>query len=197
MTAKKFNKILSIALIVTILGGLAGYYISRESLAVKISEYSDKIAEETVQKDLGEQLELLRKEFTNTAEGIEIINAVLPNEKLQSEVLAQINDIARRVGIELSTVRFESTSNLPSTFSQTSETSVSGALALPLTFRTTGSYAQLQSFLIEIENLQRSTQVSSLDVSQSTSADGKDTLTFNMILDIHLQDVIVKKPGGS
>lgn len=189
MSAEKFYKVLTGIFVGIILAGAVGYYFASAALDRKLALYSERLSEEIIAQDLSEQLQKLRNEYEEAVKNIDSINAVLPDQKLQSEIVSQIIDISNRVGIELTALRFEATSDLPGITSQTQEAGVSGALALPLTFRTSGSYAQLQQFLVEIENLQRSTQVSSLNVSKPTSGETTDELIFNMILDIHIEKV--------
>ena len=96
-----------------------------------------------------------------------LMNTALPRTKDQTALLVQLRAVATNRGLTISSISFTGgSSGLPSNTSQT--TAAAGAvLALPISFDVQGSFAQLQAFLIDLEHLNRFTNVTSLTVSRA------------------------------
>jgi len=160
MTPKKYyQNIVGIILGLLVLGG-GGYWYAltvlsdtSQKLATQMgmaSSADDRIA------NLQNTKNLYDKEI---APILTQLNDALPSTPDQTQILTQLQKMAQTTGVSLSTVTFIKTT--------TNGSSIGGVVALPMSFQVTGSYAQLQNFLAEAENLSRLTTVDSLTVSRS------------------------------
>jgi Tfp pilus assembly protein PilO len=171
-----FFIVLGLMLVVAGLGG-AGYYFAYKYMNTKSAEYSVKLAEQKEADQQIEQLNRLERQYERDVEPIlPLIDATLPHEKKQSEVLAQVQRIAASTGLLIDGVLVPGGGGLPSGESQTVK--AGKVLAMPLNFKVKGPYAKLQEFTAKLENLNRFTNITSLSVKRD--APGVATYTFSL-----------------
>jgi Tfp pilus assembly protein PilO len=183
MKAKQFSYILIGILALLIIAGGYGYYTASQSLHNQTIKLSNQMAVDTVADERISQLIALRKQYQRFTPLIPNIDSALPAAKQQSEVALQLQTLASQAGMSLPSVTFASSNGLPTATSQT--ISAGGVLALPVTFQLTGTYDQMQRFLVSLENLGRYTAVTSLAI---TRADPKaKTLNFSLNVNVYVK----------
>lgn len=176
MTPQKFFWIL-IATQVALLGaGGAGYYYAVSYLGKASTQLSQQYGAEADAEAQLEQLAKLRAQYNRDILPLQSrIDGALPRAKSQTEILAQLERVASESGLKLSAITFPNSAGP----SATSQAIKSGAvLALPVSFQTTGTYAQLQTFLTKLESLNRYTSITNLAVSKADSK--KISFSINM-----------------
>jgi Tfp pilus assembly protein PilO len=159
-----FFMALGILLVVMIVGG-AGYYFALNSMKTQTTELATKMAQEKAIDDQIASLDKLNRSYNREIVPIlPLMDDALPRHKQQTEILAQIERIAVSTGVRqpFDAVTMPSVVGLPSDVSQTSKDGV--VLALPINFQAQGSYAQLQAFTAQLENLNRYTNITSLQI---------------------------------
>jgi Tfp pilus assembly protein PilO len=171
----------SLLLVVTLAG--TGYYFGITYLTATTQKLQVQLTD-TAQADSDLQaLAIAKARYAKNIVPLKpLIETALPRTKEQTDILAQLQRIATANGLILANVSLPSPAGLPSAISQTLP--VSGVLALPVTFQITGSYVQLQAFLTQIENLSRSTTVTSLSV---TRPDPKKPITYSITLNAYVK----------
>ncbi len=183
MTPKKFYYVGLGILAVLLIGGGVGYYYGTVGVHQKIQQLSQKIAIDTVADERLSQLIALRKQYQRFLPLIPQIESALPPAKKQSEVALQLQQLAAQAGMTLPAVNFAAGDGLPTSTSQT--ISSGGILALPVTFQLTGTYDQLQRFLVSLEQSGRYMSVMSLEIGR---ADAKaKTLSFSINLNVYVK----------
>ena len=164
MKPQKLFWILTAVLVVLLGASGAGYYF-----AVKyVGSASAKLKTQyTAQNDADLQIEEITKLHTQYKHEVEPvlgkIDATLPRTKNQTEILAQLQRVGNDAGLPITSVAFPNSSG-PSATSQAVKSGL--VLALPVSFQTTGTYAQLEVFLSKLESLNRFTSISNLSVSK-------------------------------
>jgi Tfp pilus assembly protein PilO len=165
MNPKRYFFVLIGILGVTLAAGGAGYYFALTRLNSQSAALADKLA---LASDASDQIDTLtatqRVYNRDIAPILSKIDEALPREKKQTEILAQLQNIAGEQGLAISSVSMPSPAGVPNLTSQTIKTGA--VLALPIGFQLSGSYAQLQAFLTRIENMNRFTNVTNLAISR-------------------------------
>lgn len=163
-----FTYILIAVLAGVLLVGGAGYYFGIRYIQTESASLRAKMGQLEATNERLAQLTRAKRQYDRDVKpNAELINAALPQSKSQSEVLAQLQRVAAQNGLSISSIQLPSPVGLPGPLSQTVKAGKAGrVLALPITFKIQGTYAQLQSFLRGVENLGRFTNVTSLSVSQ-------------------------------
>lgn len=132
-----------------------------------------------------EQLEHLKK-LAADLEAIEPlankVQEVLPAQKQQDEVVAQISAIVRKNGLQLSGLTFESTKGLPDERSQTESSTISGILLMPVHFTTESSYSKLVNLLQSFERQQRFMRVSTMEIGRNNDGSIKANIALEVFL---------------
>jgi Tfp pilus assembly protein PilO len=164
MKPKQFFFILLGALAVILIVAGSGYYFALNTLRTKANNESNQLALEN--EDSGEitTLHKVKVQYDKIIEPVlPLMDAALPTQKKQTQILAQLQDIASQVGLTITSVNMPAPVGLPSATSQTSKTGT--VLALPISFQLSGTYQQLQSFTEDVENLNRFTDITNLAIS--------------------------------
>ncbi len=162
----------------------AMFIFGQQLLSKRITEIQTLSGDIQLQTEQIQSLQTQEKDFAEIAPLAEKAQSILPSQKDQAEVVAQISSIVAQSGLPLGGLAFESTQGLPSDKSQTIPGKVSGILIMPVNFETSGTYAQLQGLLQAIEKQERYMQVSTLDIKRS--ADSK-VLVINVSLEVYLK----------
>jgi Tfp pilus assembly protein PilO len=163
---KQFFLALLGIMIVIIAGGGYGYYYALKQLNTKSAGLSIDLAEEQAAATQIESLEELNSNYNhNVVPTLTLIDAALPSDKDQTEILAQIEQIATNDGVEqpFKSIGMPAPLGLPSATSQT--TKVGPLLVLPINFEADGTYQELQQFTSDLENLNRYTNIASLSIN--------------------------------
>ena len=185
MTPKKLFYILISIMVVVVVGGGVAYYLGMQRLKVTTAEIQTKLAEQKTNEDTLASLRAAKTRYQRDIVPIlPTIAAVLPPTKNQSEILIQLQTLARSSGLSISSASFPAAGTLPS---QTSQTVKAGdALALPITFQVRGRYDQLQTFLTSLETLQRLTTVTNLVISHP-DASNPDLLNYALTVNTFIK----------
>lgn len=166
MKPKQYFFVLLGILVLVIGGGGYGYYQALQQLNAQSSGLSTDLAEEQAAATQIQSLEELDSNYNhNVVPMLPLIDAALPANKKQTEILAQIERIAVNDGVQqpFKSVTMPAPVGLPSTFSQTVK--YGALLVLPIDFEADGTYSQLQQFTKDLENLNRYTTVSNLSIN--------------------------------
>jgi Tfp pilus assembly protein PilO len=183
MTAKRYFYILSGILFVTVIGGGAAYYYASGLLHAKTVEYSQRQADLQIADEKILKLEDLQRQYQRLTPVIGDLEGVLPKTKKQSELAVDLYNLAAKNGMTLSSLDFPAPSDkvLPGPTSQT--TKAGDALGLPVNFKLTGTYDQLEAFLKDQEHLKRLTNVSSLSIESSNP----NAIAFTLVLTAYVK----------
>jgi Tfp pilus assembly protein PilO len=174
MKPQKFFFILLSLLIVLIGAGGTGYYFAVKYLGTAQSKLEQQYVAQNDAEMQIEEITKLRAQYTRDVVPLQQkIDAALPHTKNQTEILAQLQRLATDAGLQISS--FPNSAN-PTATSQAVKSGL--VLALPVSFQTTGSYAQLEIFLSKLESLNRYTSITNLAVSKIDSK--KISFSINM-----------------
>jgi Tfp pilus assembly protein PilO len=164
MKPKQFFYVVLGMIAVLALAGGGGYYLVWKQLQTQSATLATQLAEQKAVGDQIETLERLRRQYNRDIEPIlPLMDAALPRDKKQTEILAQLQNIAQQVGLTIAAVSMPSPIGLPTSVSQTVKAGT--VLALPINFQLAGSYTQLQDFTVKVENLNRFTNITILGIS--------------------------------
>jgi len=180
MKPKQFFFVLIGIVAVIVAAGGYGYYMALTRLHSQAGQLAEKMAEEKAEEDQLESLDKLNHQYNRDVKpNLSLIQDFLPQHKLQSEILAQIERVAVSTGVTqpFQSVSMPGPTGLPSEVSQTSADGV--VLALPINFVAQGSYSELQQFTAELENLNRYTNVTTLQIDHGTKS-GPISYTFSL-----------------
>jgi Tfp pilus assembly protein PilO len=180
MTAKRFFYILCGALAVIILASGAGYYYASRYLQEGTKELSQRLADEQLADERISSLTDLQKQYERLQPLIPTINNALPTEKNQTQIALQLRNIANHSGMTLDDLTFAA-SAAPGPVSQTVK--VGDVLAIPVTFKLSGSYDQLQQFLSMQEQLNRYSSVTSLNINSKSNRQ----IDFDVALNVFMK----------
>lgn len=165
MKPQRFFWILIGILVVLIAAGGTGYYYA----VIYLNGASTKLqAQYIAQNDANKKLDevtKLKAQYNHDVVPVQAsIESALPRTKNQTEILAQLERLASESGLAISNIAFPNSSG-PSATSQAVKSGL--VLALPVSFQTTGTYAQLEAFLSKLESLNRYTSITNLAVSKA------------------------------
>ena len=168
---------------ITVIGTLIGFVLSQQQISKRISSLQQLSSDIVIENEQLERLRNLESDYKKYEPLATKAQTILPNQKQQSEVVAQISTIARSNGMELKGLTFDATQGLPSDRSQTQPGSIGGILVMPVRFEATGTYQQLQNLLQNFEHQLRFMRVSILEIQR----DAGGSVTFNMTLEVFLK----------
>lgn len=183
MKPKQLTYVLAGALAMIVILGIASFLYGQKQLSVKIQQIQKTSADIKLQTQELEHLAKLEKSYQQFAPLDKKAQSVLPTQKQQSEVIAQITTLIKRNGMSIDGLTFEKTSGLPSETSQTQPGSVGGILVMPVKFQAKASYSQMIGLLKSLEQQQRYVQVTDLDI---TRTDG-GLLVLNISVNVFLK----------
>lgn len=165
MKPKKFFFILiGVMVILTGLGG-AGYYFAVKYLYTASTNLEAQYIAQNDADEKVEQIIRLKTQYNKDIVPFQgVIDAALPRTKNQTQILTQIERLAVESGLQISSVSFPNSAG-PTATSQAVKAGL--VLALPVSFQTTGTYAQLKTFLSKLESLNRYTSITNLTVSKT------------------------------
>jgi Tfp pilus assembly protein PilO len=166
MKPKQFFFGLLGGLVVLLVAGGGGYYFALTQLKASSGQLATQLANQQAEDD---QITMLQSEQGIYEHQIvpilPLIDEALPREKKQTEILAQLQNIATSVGLQITSVTMPAPAGLPNATSQTTKDKGSSVLALPISFQIAGQYPQLQVFTQKVETLSRFTNITNLAIT--------------------------------
>lgn len=171
MKPKQFFFILIGICGVIIVGGGVGYYYALNAFHSKTAELKTKLADQQVADDRINRLNQLKRQYAQIEPLISKLDEALPKNKQQSELVLQLDELAKRAGLTLPGATF-TPSTAPTGTSQTAKEG--DVLALPITMQIKGSYPQIQTFLRSLEKLNRYVSVNTISITSQGSTVGFD-----------------------
>lgn len=166
MKPKQFFFGLLGGLAVLVLAGGAGYYFALTQLKSSSGNLGAQLANQQAEDDQITELQTEQGQYNREIVPIlPLLDEALPRDKKQTEILAQLQNIATGAGLQITTVSLPAPAGLPNATSQTTPDKGSSVLALPISFQISGQYAQLQTFTQKVENLNRFTNITNLVIS--------------------------------
>lgn len=182
MKSKRFFFILAGICVVLAVGLGVSYYFETNHIKAEGTGLKRQAADATLASEELTQLNDLKRQYASIQPVLTKLNIALPSQKNQSTVILQIQQLAANAGMKLPSASFQASNGLPS---PTSQTVVSGGvLALPISFQLSGTYAQLQSFLQQLEQLSRYNDVTSLAITKSAET---AALSFSITLNVYIK----------
>lgn len=181
MNPKRFSFIL-MGLLVALTAGIGyGYWVGKGTLSSSTTHLSNALADrDQADQTISQLIELKRQYEQDVVPLMPKLDAFLPTSKQQTQVLLQLQNLADRHGVGIGVINMPNPTALPS---GTSQAVASGGLyALPITLNVSGSYANLQDFLKDVEQLNRFVNVASLTVGQANGS-----LTYNLQLNAYFK----------
>jgi Tfp pilus assembly protein PilO len=183
MKPKQFFYGLLGALAVLVVAAGLGYYFALERLHTEAAAQSAALAAQIQAETEINSLQRLQVQYNHTIVPIlPTIDEALPRQKKQTEILAQLQNIASGVGLSITSVNMPAPIGLPTAVSQTVQTGA--VLALPISFQLSGTYEQLQSFTQAVENLNRFTNITNLAVSHP---DKSQSIVYSISLNAYIK----------
>ena len=181
MTPKRFSFAL-IGLLVMLAGGIGyGYWVGKATVSASTTKLSGALADrDQADQTISQLIELKRQYEQDVVPVMPKVDAFLPTSKQQSQVLLQLETLASRHNVNISVINMPNPASAPSSTSQA--VASGGLFALPITMNTSGSYSNLQSFLKDVEQLNRFVNVTTLTIGSSDSG-----LTYNLQLNAYFK----------
>lgn len=171
-----------IGVLVVLTAGLGyGYDVEVGRIKTETAALAKKSADATIASEKLDQMSDLKAQFAQLKPVLSTLSVALPTDKNQSVVILQIQQIAAIAGMKLPSASFQASNGLPSATSQTVKNG--SVLALPISFQLSGTYAQLQSFLQQLQHLGRYNTVTSLAITRGTTS----ALSFSMTLSVYIK----------
>jgi Tfp pilus assembly protein PilO len=170
-----------IAGIAAVAGG--GYYYGLKQLTTRSTALSTALSEQTAATDQIDSLSKLKHQYDHDIVPIlPLVDEALPRDKKQTEILAQLQNIAANVGLQITSINMPAPAGLPTSVSQTIKAGT--VLALPISFQLSGTYDQLQTFTSRVENLNRFTDITNLAISHS---DKSKPIIYSMSINAYIK----------
>jgi len=204
VNSKKLYFLLLGSLVVLAGLSLATVYFGNQMLKKSASRLYDLKSESLELDEQQKTLVQAKKDIETYAEIETIAKTVVPQEKDQARTVREIVAIANRSGISISNITFPS-SNLGSTDKKKKTTNtaltqlepvegIPGVYELEVNVQTDASqfvpFTTLLSFLRELEQNRRTSQVKTLTVTPS--ADNRELVTFNVVLSVYIKQAAAK-----
>ncbi len=183
MKPKEFFLVLmgTFGVILVLSGG--GYYLALKQLKAQSADLAQNLAMQAAADDQIDSLDRLKHQYDREIVPIlPLLDEALPRDKKQTEILAQLQNIATNVGLQISTISMPSPTGLPTSVSQTIK--AGDVLALPISFQLSGSYSQLQAFTQRVENLNRFTNITNLAI---THPDKTKPIVYSIALNAYIK----------
>jgi Tfp pilus assembly protein PilO len=182
MRPQRFFYVLCGIAVALLAAGGAGYYFASRYLSDGTVQLSQRLADEQLSTDQLGQLKDLEQQYQRLEPLLPIIMGALPQQKDQTKLALQLRNIAATSGMELGNLNFTASAT-PGPVSQTVK--VGDVLAIPVTFQLSGTYPQLQQFLVLQERLDRYTNVTSLNINNNPEGNGE--LKFDISLNAFMK----------
>lgn len=182
MKPKQFFFVLLGVTVVVLAAAGGGYYWAMKKMQADSQYLATQLADQSAADNEIDSLNHLKYVYDNEIVPIlPLMDEALPRDKKQTEILAQLQNIATGAGLNISSISMPSPTGLPTSVSQTVKTG--NVLALPISFQLSGTYDQLQTFTQQVENLNRFTNITNLSVTHS---DKSRPIIYSIALDAYI-----------
>jgi len=182
MKPKQFFFVLLGITVLMVAAAGGGYYWAMKKMQSDSQVLAGELADQTAANNEIDTLNHTQYVYNNQIVPIlPLMDEALPRDKKQTEILAQLQNIATSVGLHITSISMPSPQGLPTGVSQTQK--VGNVLALPISFQLSGTYDQLQTFTQDVENLNRFTNITNLAVSH---ADKSKPIIYSLALDAYI-----------
>jgi type IV pilus assembly protein PilO len=181
-------------------GGLAALVavITALNFFLFVSDAADTITSQAAQQDtldkqlaekkgIADNLTDRRKEMDQLDQKLQEALTELPERKDIDELLAQLNDVGKKSGLEISRVE------------PAGETQESFIARIPVKMNVSGNYHEIALFLQEVANMRRIVNVNNIKLTVNSSASRPEKVVLNsdfMATTFRFVDQTVKKPAG-
>lgn len=170
MTPKKMFFILLGGLLVVLSLSATGFYLTRKQLKQKAANLSVLKADVDAVDDSIEEAKKVLAQYEDLEFIDEIALAVLPPDKVQSNLISEIYTLANEAGVTIRALSFTSPEGTPTTDPSLTQTikleGAPGVYSLPTTVTyESSSYNRLVNFLKKLETNRRKLQISRLGIS--------------------------------
>lgn len=183
MKPKQFFYVILGSIAVTLLLAGGGYYLALRHLQAQSAALGGRLVDQSQAEEDIDKLTRLKRQYDREIVPIlPLMEAALPRDKKQTEILAQLQTIAGQAGLQITSVSMPSPLGLPTGVSQTIK--AGSVLALPISFQLSGSYAQLQTFTARVERLNRYTNITNLAI---TRPDKSKPIVYSVSLNAYIK----------
>src|SRR5688572_22020588 len=128
MKAKQLFLVIAGLLVLAGGGGLVGFWLGQQAVSARIAKLQKLTGDILLENDQITRLKKLEADYKRIEPLALKVASVLPNQKDQADVVAQIATIVRNNGLDLDGLTFEATKGLPDERSQTQAGPLSGIL---------------------------------------------------------------------
>lgn len=180
---KEFFYIAGGTLAVVLIAGGWGYYWATQQLQARTVVLQKALGDSIIASDQINQLTHLQAQYKSLQPFIAALDEALPTTKEQSEITLQLQTLTQQSDMSIASITFENDAGLPDSTSQT--VTAGAVLQFPITFQLTGSFQQLETFLTQLEALNRYTDVTSLSIAKSST--NSNILTYTITLNAFLK----------
>jgi len=177
MTAGRFYKLMIVGMLFAISASVGGFLWSDKQLKAKSLSVSRLMAERDAQTDKIENLKKSKNSAQDVAKLNDIINALLPKQKKQENLIADIIYTAtKEAGIDASqitTISFSGTGSPDSLSGTSASKDVQGVFVYPFSIQIRDiSYQTMLKLFSEIEKNKRIIQADQVQISPDKSRAG-------------------------
>lgn len=180
MKAKQLYFLLLGGLAIVVLATVVGFFTGHKQLNGRVGELRKASADLVIANQELSRLDKLRAQYAEIRPLAEKASSVLPTQKEQDQVVAQVAKIVARQGLGLAGLSFKQTDGLPDERSQSLPAEIGGILMMPVQFETSGTYRQIQSLLLSFERQQRFMRVSTLNLTRAEGGEVTAALTLEV-----------------
>lgn len=177
MNAGRFYKVMIVGLLVAVIASIGGFYWADKQLKARSLSVSRLMAERDAQTDKIEKLKKSKNSAQDVAKLNDIINALLPKQKNQENLIADIIYTAtKEAGIppsQITTISFSGTGS-PDALSGTSASKdIQGVFVYPFSIQIRDiSYSTMLKLFGEIEKNKRIIQADQVQISPDKTRAG-------------------------
>lgn len=192
MTPKRASYVLGLVLLLVVGAGGGAFYLGDKSLQKKSLEISEEKANQEAVKTQLTIFEDSKEKVSKYGFVEELANKVLPESKLQSEVLAELTQFAANNGMTIQALTFsngDATATDPSISQTETIVGLAGVRVLNASIQFANepaiSYNNFLNFLHNVETNQRKMQVTTLSLSPNPDDSqliASATVTVNIFL---------------
>ena len=172
MTPKRVNLLLKGALVAIVLATIGGLYLADKKLDTVASQTARYKAEAEVAQKQYEAYKLTKVKVDSLDYVDDLAARVLPEDKEQSVIVAELSQFALRAKMSVSQINFpdkEASSAQPGAKNQKAQTP-KGVQVIPINvqLKAGSKYENLLEFLRYVENNRRKMQIASIDLKPDT-----------------------------
>jgi hypothetical protein len=197
LTATRFNATLLLSLfLVSALAAVSFYFISR-SLNDYAVEVSHSVVDASASQDNLQTLDKIKTQLTTDSDIVERANSIVADSKsyqYQDQILNDLNDYAKKAGVEITAINFSTTNQQAAASAPASGTANAVEPLLPNGLKSTSASVSLQNpvnynnllrFIKSIEQNLTKMQISKIALSKGSS--GTDVTTDILTIEVYVR----------